>query len=129
MARTRKRKVIMLNDKLYDLNGVEIGKAMTKGWDNVKSKETVNRLLKLVGGSLMSNVAVILTNKLINPNAHPAFQYGVGTVASGVITVGALGLGYTDVGFGSGLVTANQLINTGTSLVTGKNLNQLLTSK
>ena len=124
----RKRKVIMLNDKLYDLNGVEIGKAMTKGWDSVKSKETVNRLLRLVGGSLASNVAVILTNKFI-ASGNPTAQYGLGAVASGVITIGALGFGYTDVGFGSGLVTANQIINTGTSLVSGKSLNQLLTSK
>jgi len=117
----RKRKVYVLNDKKRSLD-------MNKGVKALKSKDTLKRVCYLAGGSLLSRVAVILVNKLTSGTSQ-SLQYGVGSVASGVVTAGALGMGYLDLGYGSAMVTAEQLINTGSSLLTGKSIGENLSRR
>ena len=101
------------------------GSTFKKGAMSLKSKDTLKRVGKLAGGSLISRVAVILVNKVTSGTSQ-AFQYAVGSVASGVITAGAMGMNWDDVGYGSAMVTAEQLINTGSSLITGKSISENL---
>ena len=115
----KKRKIIYLND---------VGDVMTtmrSGASVARSGETISRICKSACGALLSEVSLILSNRLTS-GTSPALQYGVGTLASGLVTVAAFGLDQNDVGLGSGWVTANQLINTGSTLLTGKTINQHL---
>jgi hypothetical protein len=113
---------------LNDLNG-KGGDTLKKGKNALKSKETLKRVVYLAGGSLLGQVAVGITNKIASSlldNKSQKIQYALGTASSGAVTMAMLGLGQTDLGFGSAMVTANQLINTASTLATGKNLTQLL---
>ena len=112
------RKVIVLNDG-------KVSETMKKGTKSIKSKDTLMRICKLAGGSILGQVAVAISNYVFD-GSKQVVQYGAGSVASAVVTIATLGLGYTDVGIGAGVVTANQLVNTASSMLTGKSLNQHL---
>ena len=122
MVRNRKRKVIYLDD----LNGLNAD--FKRGKDTLKSKETLKKVGLLAVGSLSGKIAVALSNKLTS-NTTQVFQYGAGSLSSGIVTMLALGTGYSDIGYGSAMITADQLINTASTLLTGKNLSQNLNNK
>ena len=103
----------------------KVKRTISQGTNSLKSGDTIKKVAQLVGDSFLSNCAVILTDKLLK-SQRQTVQYGAGACASAVVTISALGMGYENVGYGSALVTANQVINTGSSLITGKSLNQHL---
>ena len=115
----RKREIIYLDD---------VSSTMRAGASSIKSSETLKRIFKVAGGNLLGNVAVILSNRL-TAGSTPTLQYGAGTISSGLVTIASLGLNHNDIGAGSGLVTAGQLINTCSFLLTGKSINQHLESR
>jgi len=115
----RKRRIIYLND--VD----DVSSTMRAGASKMKNKEVLRRILHLAGGNLLGNVAVILSNKL-TAGSTPALQYGAGTLSSGLVSVAALGLKHDEVGMGCAMISAGQLVNTASTLLTGKSINQHL---
>jgi hypothetical protein len=98
---------------------------ISNGIKEIKHKDTWKRVGALTCGSLVGSLSVMLTNKLTKNNSK-VVQYGAGTLASGVITVVALGMGYDNLGMGSAMVSSGQALNTITSLVFDKNISKLM---
>jgi hypothetical protein len=104
---------------------IELKENLRAGTGKIKQKDTWQRIGALAGGSLLGSGAIMLTDKLTN-NSSKVLRYGAGTISSGIVAVASLGFGYDNVGYGAGMVSAGQAINTVTSLLFNKNLNELL---
>jgi hypothetical protein len=119
MAGKRKRKVIIVGNDSY----LQDAPNFKKGFEQLKTKDTLKQIGKLALGSLAGNVAVILTNKLASGSTN-TLQYALGTASSGLITIAALGMGERDMGYGAAMVATQQGINAASCLITGKSLGQ-----
>jgi len=107
------------------VKSISLRENINTGASKITQKDTWHKIGALACGSLLGSVGVMLTNKLMS-NSSRVFQYGVGTLSSGALAVISLGFGFDNVGYGAGMVSAGQALNTASSLLFDKSIGELI---